>query len=158
LVSDLRNCVAELRAVIKGNGVSLGLSITSTMGGPILDYRISLDLVGPFIDEAAFNERLKLGAVPNAVHQTGHNIVFTHADFNMRNILVDPRTRRLSGIVDWENAGWYPEYWEYTKAYFITKLWWRWLAIMDSVFHGKERYRDELETEDTLWRFDDPWS
>lgn len=27
-----------------------------------------------------------------------------------------------------------------------------------AVFDGKERYKNELEIEDTLWRFDDPWS
>lgn len=158
LINDLKNYVGELRAVAKEDKELCGFPITSAMGGPIFDYRISLDPVGPFVDESAFNERLKLGATPNTVHCTGHKIVFTHADFNMRNILVDPRTRRLSGIVDWENAGWYPEYWEYTKAYFITKLAWRWLAIMDAVFGGKERYKRELETETTLWTFDDPWS
>jgi len=25
---------------------------------------------------------------------------------------------RITGIIDWEYAGWYPEYWEYAKAYF----------------------------------------
>lgn len=24
----------------------------------------------------------------------------------------------ITAIIDWESAGWYPEYWEYIKAYF----------------------------------------
>lgn len=38
-------------------------------------------------------------------------IVFTHGDIAARNILV--RDGRIVAIVDWEFAGWYPEYWEY---------------------------------------------
>jgi hypothetical protein len=26
-----------------------------------------------------------------------------------------PGSQRIVGIVDWEEAGWYPEYWEYCK-------------------------------------------
>lgn len=25
---------------------------------------------------------------------------------------------KITGIIDWEFAGWFPEYWEYTKMYF----------------------------------------
>jgi len=40
-----------------------------------------------------------------------HEIVFTHADLHPSNILVNEG--HISGIVDWQDAGWYPEYWEY---------------------------------------------
>ena len=43
----------------------------------------------------------------------GHSIVFTHGDFLPRNIIV--KDRKVVGILDWEMAGWYPEYWEYCK-------------------------------------------
>lgn len=36
--------------------------------------------------------------------------VFTLGDMTPRNILIDG-TGRITGIVDWENAGWYPDYW-----------------------------------------------
>ncbi|KAH0336345.1 kinase subdomain-containing protein, partial [Aureobasidium melanogenum] len=42
--------------------------------------------------------------------------VFTHADLNPCNILV--RGEEVVGIIDWEFAGWYPRYWEYTSAWF----------------------------------------
>jgi Phosphotransferase enzyme family len=45
---------------------------------------------------------------------SGNDIVFTHGDLDPRNILVE--NGRVSGIVDWEQAGWYPEYWEYIKT------------------------------------------
>ncbi|RAH70030.1 uncharacterized protein BO66DRAFT_438735 [Aspergillus aculeatinus CBS 121060] len=43
-----------------------------------------------------------------------HEIVFTHGDFAPRNILVEGD--RVTAVLDWEDAGWYPEYWEYIKA------------------------------------------
>ncbi|EEH05790.1 conserved hypothetical protein [Histoplasma capsulatum G186AR] len=33
-----------------------------------------------------------------------------------RDVMAD---EQLSGFVDWEFAGWYPEHWEYTKACYI---------------------------------------
>ncbi|KAK1768748.1 kinase-like domain-containing protein [Phialemonium atrogriseum] len=41
-------------------------------------------------------------------------IVFTHADIAARNIMV--RDGRIVALLDWEFAGWYPEYWEYVFA------------------------------------------
>lgn len=83
-----------------------------------------------------------------------HDIVFTHADLNMRNILVD-EDGKLSGIVDWECAGWYPEYWEYTKAHFGARYTFRWIAdVVDRVFSG---YRDELRADDKLSSMAPSW-
>ncbi|KAI0483120.1 hypothetical protein GGR56DRAFT_623020 [Xylariaceae sp. FL0804] len=53
------------------------------------------------------------------MHRSAHDILFTHGDISMRDLLVDAHGR-LSGIVDWEMAGWYPGYWEYMKAPFGT--------------------------------------
>ncbi|KAI0423415.1 kinase-like protein [Xylaria sp. FL1042] len=41
--------------------------------------------------------------------------VFTHADMAPRNVMVDPITRKINVLLDWEFAGWYPDYWEYAK-------------------------------------------
>ncbi|KAJ5196300.1 hypothetical protein N7449_006779 [Penicillium cf. viridicatum] len=43
-----------------------------------------------------------------------HEIVFTHSDFAPRNIMVEGG--RVTAIMDWEYAGWYPAYWEYCLA------------------------------------------
>lgn len=40
--------------------------------------------------------------------------VFTHADIAPRNIMVDEQNN-VTGILDWEFAGWYPDYWEYAQ-------------------------------------------
>jgi hypothetical protein len=50
---------------------------------------------------------------------TSHQVVMTHSDLHPRNILVqrDSMHRvKVTGIVDWELSGAYPEYWEYVKA------------------------------------------
>lgn len=41
-------------------------------------------------------------------------IVFTHGDIAARNIIV--RDGQIVALLDWETAGWYPEYWEYVFA------------------------------------------
>lgn len=41
-----------------------------------------------------------------------HASVFTHGDLARRNMLVG-EYGSITGVVDWENAGWHLEYWEY---------------------------------------------
>ena len=56
-----------------------------------------------------------------------HRIVMTHGDLHPRNIMVSwedggeggvaaAENVRVTTIIDWEFAGWYPEYWEFVKA------------------------------------------
>jgi hypothetical protein len=49
-------------------------------------------------------------------------IKFTHGDLHRSNIIVDTACRppRVVTIVDWEQSGWYPEYWEERKAFLTT--------------------------------------
>jgi aminoglycoside phosphotransferase (APT) family kinase protein len=66
----------------------------------------------------------------------GHRSVFTHDDLQRKNILVSRDVGaadggsldeigggwRVTAIVDWEDAGWYPSYWEYASA-FVDFVW-----------------------------------
>ncbi|KAL2192921.1 hypothetical protein P885DRAFT_64534 [Corynascus similis CBS 632.67] len=45
----------------------------------------------------------------------------TNGDVAPRNILVD-KDGRILALLDWENAGWYPDYWEYAN---LMQLFWR---------------------------------
>lgn len=85
---------------------------------------------GPYADERAFRagmaEALRscgansfTQAVVNMVDAmpTSPRAVLTHGDLVPRNILV--RGGNVVGLVDWEMSGFYPEYWEYTKAHFF---------------------------------------
>jgi len=73
-----------------------------------------------------------------AMIRTNHKIVFTHGDFHPRNIIVSPHDLIVIGIIDWESAGWYPEYWEYIKglqALGPVQDWWRYLESIVGSYH-----------------------
>ncbi|KAK4155772.1 kinase-like domain-containing protein [Chaetomidium leptoderma] len=159
LVQDLRRHMIALRAVPRPLGWKHAIS--NAVDGPCFDYRINMalnydedrgEVVGPFLSEHDFNDTLRCGALPGVVHRGGHNMVFTHGDLNLRNVLVDSHGR-LAGIVDWENAGWFPEYCNYTKAYFVTKMHWPWLRMVDDVFAQFGDFGHELAVERELWNY-----
>ncbi|KAI9710955.1 MAG: hypothetical protein M1820_002392 [Bogoriella megaspora] len=161
-VRDLKEYIAELRQIPNRNGSEY--QICNALGGGILDWRIgdSQREELRFRDEARFNQYLTydlpLGEDARKLilksHSVKHDIVFTHADLNLRNILVDG-SGKISGIVDWECAGWYPEYWEYTKAHFTVRHTVRWIAdVVDQIFPN---YRDELQVEDMLSSMAPSW-
>jgi thiamine kinase-like enzyme len=52
-------------------------------------------------------------------------VVFTHSDLRPRNIMVKDEV--VTGIVDWEFVGWYPEYWGFSRVLNIWK-WQKWLV------------------------------
>jgi thiamine kinase-like enzyme len=55
--------------------------------------------------------------------------MFTHGDIAPRNILVDEENN-VTGVIDWEYAGWYPEYWEYAQIV-RPAFWGDWSVWMD---------------------------
>ncbi|KAL4786500.1 hypothetical protein BJX76DRAFT_321049 [Aspergillus varians] len=69
-----------------------------------------------FAETVAVANRLRYGRQ--------HRIKFTHGDFKAHNILVGD-DGHLTGFIDWESGGWYPEYWEFTTAMrFGCDSWW----------------------------------
>lgn len=105
-------------------------------------------ICGPFTSElelhAAFVKKLRDIWATNGKHSfkadfyeanldtmlNDHKPVFSHSDLQAKNILV--RNTQAQGssvkndfeisVVDWEEAGWYPDYWEYA-AMFVGFLW-----------------------------------
>lgn len=109
-----------------------------------------LHLDGPFDNERQFNQFLFsriLNIVPDVLHYFAtssfgedHEIVFTHGDLASRNILVD-EDGHVTAVLDWENAGWYPEYWEYVRAYSEWNAlpgWSRYFSIILPLQYGAE--------------------
>ena len=136
-------------------------AISDSLGEACRDTRIrGARPVGPFGNEAAFSQVLRFSDEPA---RRGHKIVFTHADLNPRNILVDRIVRsngttgwELTGIVDWERAGYYPEYWEYTKAMFEGFRWpQRYNNLVRGVFKELGDYSRELDVERRSWEAGD---
>jgi aminoglycoside phosphotransferase len=74
-------------------------------------YLIEPASAGSFESESAYKETLSRA---KKMQDMSHRIVFTHGDLKHHNILV--QGGRITGFLDWESAGWYPEYWEFTTA------------------------------------------
>ena len=94
----------------------------------------------------------------------GHKVFFTHADLNPRNILVDQKITksdgstdwRVTGIVDWENSGHYPEYWDCTKAMFEGFRWTkRYNNLVKGIFKELGDYSREIDIETRSWESGD---
>lgn len=60
-----------------------------------------------------YNGRLYEDTLPSMLPRSNAS-VFTHGDVAPRNIMVD-QSGHITGIIDWELAGWYRDYWEYAN-------------------------------------------
>lgn len=124
IIQQLKTFMAELRS-IKGNliGTVDGQSCRDQF------FEDQSETYGPFATEKDFHNALI--DVMRATQQNAwveivagfvqslpaHEIVLTHSDLAPRNIIV--RDGKVVAILDWELAGYYPEYWEYVKAYYL---------------------------------------
>jgi hypothetical protein len=102
------------------------MGVASVDGGTLYDCRISgPPHFGPFNTLRDFHRRLRMGVesdsrldpdVQDLIKQQDNTwpLKFTHGNLKSSNILV--RDDSIVGIVDWEAAGWFPSYWEYTTA------------------------------------------
>ncbi|CAK7237165.1 hypothetical protein SCUCBS95973_009869 [Sporothrix curviconia] len=130
--------------------------VSSAFQNPAYDGRIGCRFFGPCThddfhsltrghlrkeDVAPF-----LGPDVEHTHTTRYRTCFTHADLAPRNIIV--REGRVAAIVDWAYSGWYPEYWEFTKAHYnyVSEDWEEYLRI------AMPCYDQELAGERVLWR------
>ncbi|KAI9834078.1 MAG: hypothetical protein M1819_003363 [Sarea resinae] len=76
------------------------------------------------------------------------------SDICPRNIIITPTGTPV--LIDWELAGWRPEYWEYTKAFYPLISAEDWYELFDLCC--SRRYGEELVAERKLWRvLDQPW-
>lgn len=115
--------------------------VCSSIGGPIKDHRIDTDdFVGPFNTEDEFNKK-----IGNNFNTKSHKSVFTHADIKPHNIILGKDD--IITIIDWECAGWYPEYWEYTKSLFNINTYVEWINLMTSIF---TEYKEDLDREKNI--------
>jgi hypothetical protein len=115
----------------------------------------------PYPDEATFNSSLYFDLIPTtpapirtALYKqirNDHRIVFSHGDFAQHNILV--QDGRVTGLVDWEYAGWYPEHWEYIK-FFERPCEKGWKDCAEDIF--PEAYYDELACHQAIIRWQYP--
>ncbi|KAH3488412.1 hypothetical protein KXW06_006040, partial [Aspergillus fumigatus] len=124
LLSQLAEKIREMRDLQPPEG----MGVASVDGGSLFDCRVpgrSLRF-GPFATTQDFHRHLRRGMefdlrldpeIQELIKQQSKTwpLVFTHGDLSSLNILV--RGDDIVGIIDWETAGWYPSYWEYTSAH-----------------------------------------
>ena len=108
---------------------------------------------GPFANQKEMNcrilERLHqtelsqyIQLLQKTVDSTLHNHhpVFTHGDLQLKNIMVEKAESRNDGspafkiiLIDWEIAGWYPEYWEFCNATISCRFKPNWLELIPDI-------------------------
>ncbi|KAF8553360.1 kinase-like protein [Imleria badia] len=128
IFGQLRSMVNEMRELPAPRP-----GVSNVVGGPVYDRRFPGPLlrIGPFSSIHEFHLFLRHGLEPTegCYAEIGDMMrlqdqpwpmpVFTHGDLSRFNILV--RGDRVVGIIEWETAGWFPTYWEYSMAY---QAWW----------------------------------
>lgn len=136
--------------------------ICSVSGTALRSVRVPNHLIGPCENEEEFNDCLispaschrfpsedifkgKLNCWKR-IRSMRHRIVFTHGDVKHHNILF--HKGHISGLIDWESAGWYPEYWEFTTALkYCPKDFW-WYGFISKL--GGSEYMVQVECERAL--------
>ncbi|OJJ51439.1 hypothetical protein ASPZODRAFT_57156 [Penicilliopsis zonata CBS 506.65] len=107
------------------------------------DYLIEPSWSGGFPSETAYQDALQLA---RGMRKLSHPIVFTHGDLKPHNIMV--KGGRITGFLDWESAGWYPDYWDFTTALRFTLEDFWWYSFMLEL--GGDMYLTELKFDRAL--------
>lgn len=157
LLSQLQCYIQELRKL----PVPPGMGVANVVGEALYDGRLPgpSSWFGPFRNIADFHRHLRQGIEPDAnldpdvnqlitLHGGQWPLVFTHGDLSSLNILV--QGDKVVGIIDWETAGWFPSYWEYTTASQVNpqNSFWR-----QEIDHFLDPYPAELRMEEIRQRF-----
>jgi len=166
VVDDVGRFVDQLRKISPPRHELVG---SATMGATF-DKRFGTSgRIGPFYSLDRFHEFIRRGhaveyfkeddsnggssggesalSITHGGRKKPYEVKFTHADLCPRNILVDDNGR-VTAILSWESAGWYPEYWEYTQMHFATpEAMGDWLGMMENVM---ARYEAEVKAEELL--------
>lgn len=156
VVAQLKGYFDQLRALKP----SIQGSVMSVTGGPLRDgSRVGLQPFGPFHSHDDFHQFLRgtwpLETFETTVncdqivnsHRQNYTTKFTHGDFAPRNVMVKS-DGTITAIIDWDSAGWFPEYWEYTKANFTPYAPDDWV---ESIGEMTGRYDEQLEGENQLY-------
>ncbi|KAI1176474.1 kinase-like domain-containing protein [Nemania sp. FL0916] len=171
VLAQLRGMVQELRSLTPPPGTG----VESCVGGSLHDCRLPRGnpRFGPFKTIQEFHKWLRHDfemddAKDREIDQDWHDVAkmirqqdgpwpppkFAHGDLNPFNILI--RDGKVAAIIDWEFAGWYPHYWEYTSAWFgnITKTGWRDM-LNDKVLDRPQS--EEFKMEETRHKWWGEW-
>ncbi|OBT57357.1 hypothetical protein VE04_02766 [Pseudogymnoascus sp. 24MN13] len=111
---QLRAIVDKMRSIPSDDN-----TFCSCSGGMVRDLRTyNIFTGGPFLDEESFNDFVMdiPKSTPKAIQdglrarlRCNNRVVLTHGDLPPRNIML--QENKITGLIDWEVAGWFPEYW-----------------------------------------------
>lgn len=136
--------------------------ICSVIGTSVSSQRVPRHSIGPFKNSdqlcdyllapasshahASLEEYEQDLSEANKLRDHKHVIFFTHGDLKAHNLLVDEE-HLLSGFLDWESAGCYPEYWDFTTAMRFGRGSWQYqvMSILSQI-----QYATELEEDRAL--------
>lgn len=135
--------------------------IGSCDNGPVYDHRLNNGFpCGPFTSISEFHDflvvpvmqcpRPELAVEYRKRLSDDYPINFTHADLSYEHIFVDEENGNVTGIIDWEMAGFFPGWWEYRKALYGSRQQRWWIDLVNSVMPC---YGKELEVDSDLEAF-----
>ncbi|KAL3420399.1 hypothetical protein PVAG01_08898 [Phlyctema vagabunda] len=155
--SELKTSIDQLRSIPAPNYIgSVDDGIVTDM---ILEW--SRGSKGPFASEEEFNATIADAYIAKAKGHVGpfirgmlssikHQIRFAHGDFRPPNIII--QNGHVAGILDWELGGWYPEYWDFVKAFYLEHFVTDWpvylLGILEP-YYPEQAIHSKLT--DVLW-------
>ncbi|GJN71062.1 phosphotransferase family protein [Purpureocillium lilacinum] len=145
ICESLRSMLTELHRLRQEPGNAFVGDISRGPLGDIVFTNGSLPRGGPFTSVKEFHDWLsamiKWGKeqhwpgvdpadIPDPYRQRlpdESSIVFTHAHLHPTNIMISRESPcQIVAIVDWQQSGWYPDYWEFCKAEFAVHYWSEW--------------------------------
>lgn len=153
IIMELTTYIEQLRRLAPPEPGAIG----STFMSSGYDHRLGGNRFGPFQTVADFHGFVRRGTATDAwdesvarVHgrSNSYKVKFTHGDLCPNNILVNKG--KITAIIDWEFAGWFPEYWEYTKMHYGWRPYRK--EIYDALDRTLTRYTEELAAESAIWK------
>jgi hypothetical protein len=156
---QLKGYIEQLRSLVPPEPGK----VQSIDGEGFTDNRVGPEKWGPFESHAEFNkfflhdkvrsraERYPRAQAPLAVTKgRTWRTVFAHGDLGPHNILWDMKRGEIAAVIDWEFAGWFPEYWDYTRAYFGPAVYRNNYGWWEMFQEYTQCYQEELDVEIVL--------
>ncbi|KAJ3566533.1 hypothetical protein NP233_g6939 [Leucocoprinus birnbaumii] len=75
--------------------------------------------------------------------ERSYTTVFGHGDLHLGNIMA--QNGRLTGIIDWEGGGWYPEYWDFVLPMPLWPREWDWVVDLLYSISGGDKSEQERD-------------
>lgn len=136
-----------------------GTTIGSCNSGPVMDHRLygfkngdpcqNEDDLNKFILDIHDMTPKHMRDTLMKHQRTDHRIVLSHGDLHPDNIMV--KDGKITGLIDWELAGWCPEYWDYVKSCYASPKHRDWMDYARDIF--PQTYDEELLFHLALSRF-----